>query len=53
MLKDKLKRAKQRNDQLASQVKQLQAQLEGQEVVESDDGQETPLLFREAGLRPV
>jgi cell division protein FtsB len=53
MLKDKLKRARQRNDQLAAQVKQLQTQLEGREVVESDDDQETPLVFREAGCRPA
>lgn len=50
MLKDKLKRAKQRNAELLSQVKTLQRQLEAREqAVESDDNPDEPVVFREAG----
>jgi hypothetical protein len=50
MLKDKLKRAKQRNAELLSQVKTLQRQLEGRaQTVESDDNTDEPVVFREAG----
>ena len=50
MLKDKLKRAKQRNAELLSQVKTLQRQLEARDqTVESDDNPDEPVVFREAG----
>ncbi len=49
MLKDKLRRAKQRNDQLMRQVEELQAQLDGRQLVASDNGDETPLVFKDVG----
>ena len=50
MLRDKLKRAKQRNAELLSQVKTLQRQLDGRaQTVESDDNTDEPMVFRETG----
>ena len=48
MLRDKLKREKQRNTELLSQVKTLQRQLDERlEIVESDDNPDEPAVFRE------
>lgn len=50
MLRDKLKRAKQRNAELAEQVRRLQAQVEGMEEVHSDEGaMDEPVVFRGVG----